>query len=90
MAYRLFDPAIPNKAIGDGILDIWEMCRPMIADPHMPKKVLEGRSHEIVACDSCNVYCYAPAFKRRVPKGAPICKFNERVGREWEIPQPRT
>lgn len=62
MAYRLFDPAIPNKAIGDGILDIWEMCRPMIADPHLPKKVLEGREDEIRPCVACNV-CLARLFR---------------------------
>ncbi|MBP7528474.1 MAG: FAD-dependent oxidoreductase [Syntrophorhabdaceae bacterium] len=62
MAYRQFDPAIPNKAIGDGILDVWEMCRPMIADPLLPRKVLEGREDEIVPCVACNV-CLARLFR---------------------------
>jgi len=62
MAYRLFNPAIPNKAIGDGKLDFWEMCRPMIADPHMPKKVLEGREDEIRPCVACNL-CLARLFR---------------------------
>jgi 2,4-dienoyl-CoA reductase (NADPH2) len=62
MAYRLFDPKIPNKAIGEGALDIWEMCRPMIADPHMPKKVLEGKLDEIRPCVACNL-CLARLFR---------------------------
>ena len=62
MAYRLFDPAIPDKAIGDGILDIWEMCRPMIADPHMPRKVMEGNLDEIRPCVACNL-CLARLFR---------------------------
>ena len=42
MAYRLFTPDRPDKAIAEGGLDFWEMCRSMIADPYMPKKVLDA------------------------------------------------
>ena len=62
MAYRLFKPDLPNKAIGEGHLDFWEMCRPMIADPLMPKKVLEGREEDIRYCVACNV-CLARLFR---------------------------
>jgi 2,4-dienoyl-CoA reductase (NADPH2) len=62
MAYRLFRPDLPNKAIGDGHLDMWEMCRPMIADPLMPKKVLEGREEDIRHCVACNL-CLARLFR---------------------------
>jgi 2,4-dienoyl-CoA reductase (NADPH2) len=62
MAYRLFTPDRPDKAIGDGELDIWEMCRSMIADPLMPKKVLEGREDEIRHCVACNL-CLARLFR---------------------------
>lgn len=62
MAYRLFTPDKPNKAIEDGELDIWEMCRPMIADPLMPKKVLEGTEDEIRHCVACNL-CLARLFR---------------------------
>ncbi len=62
MAYRLFTPDRPDKAIGDGELDFWEMCRPMIADPYMPKKVLEGREEEIRHCVACNL-CLARLFR---------------------------
>lgn len=62
MAYRLFTPDRPNKAIGDGELDMWEICRSMIADPLMPKKVLEGREEEIRHCVACNL-CLARLFR---------------------------
>ncbi len=62
MAYRLFTPDKPNKAIGDGELDFWEMCRSMIADPYMPKKVLEGREDEVRHCVACNL-CLARLFR---------------------------
>ncbi len=62
MAYRLFRPDLPNKAIGEGHLDFWEICRSMIADPLMPKKVLEGREEDIRHCVACNV-CLARLFR---------------------------
>ena len=62
MAYRLFDPKYPNEAIGKGELDVWKMCRPMIADPLMPKKVLEGKEEEIRWCVACNL-CLARLFR---------------------------
>lgn len=62
MAYRLFIPELPEKAIAAGELDIWEMCRSMIADPLMPKKVLEDRQNEIRHCVACNL-CLARLFR---------------------------
>ncbi|MHC4921236.1 MAG: oxidoreductase, partial [Planctomycetota bacterium] len=62
MAYRLFLPDRPNDAIGAGELDTWEMCRSMIADPLMPKKVLEGREEDVRHCVACNL-CLARLFR---------------------------
>ncbi len=62
MAYRLFKPGLPNEKTGAGELDIWEICRSMIADPLMPKKVLEGREDEIRHCVACNL-CLARLFR---------------------------
>jgi 2,4-dienoyl-CoA reductase (NADPH2) len=62
MAYRLFRPELPNEKSGAGELDIWEICRSMIADPLMPKKVLEGREEEIRHCVACNL-CLARLFR---------------------------
>ncbi|UCF07435.1 MAG: FAD-dependent oxidoreductase [Thermoplasmata archaeon] len=79
MAYRLFKPDLPNKAIKDGALDIWEMCRPMIADPLMPKKVLEGREEDIRPCVACNL-CLARLFR-----DAPMtCFVNPVCAHEWD------
>ena len=84
MAYRLFTPDLPDKAIADGILDIWEMCRPMIADPLMPKKVLEGREQEIRPCVACNL-CLARLF-RDAPMTCyvnPVCAHE--ADPDWQI-----
>lgn len=86
MAYRLFRPDLPNKAIGAGELDIWEICRSMIADPLMPKKVLEGREDEIRHCVACNL-CLARLFR-----DAPMtCYINPRCAHDHDerfYPQP--
>jgi 2,4-dienoyl-CoA reductase (NADPH2) len=84
MAYRLFLPEYPDKAIADGILDIWEMCRPMIADPLMPKKVLEGTEQEVRPCVACNM-CLARLF-RDAPMTCyvnPVCAHESDP--EWQI-----
>ncbi len=62
MAYRLFKPDMPNEKIGAGELDVWENCRPQIADPLMPKKVLEGKEDEVRHCVACNL-CLARLFR---------------------------
>ncbi len=62
MAYRLFLPQFPEKAIAAGELDFWEMCRPMISDPFLPNKILEGREEEIRPCMACNI-CLARLFR---------------------------
>jgi 2,4-dienoyl-CoA reductase (NADPH2) len=62
MAYRLFLPQLVEEALIQNKLDVWEMCRPMIADPAMPEKVLEGREEEIIPCMACNI-CLARLFR---------------------------
>jgi 2,4-dienoyl-CoA reductase (NADPH2) len=84
MAYRLFTPDLPNKAIGEGKLDIWEMCRSQIADPHMPLKVLEGREEDIRHCVACNM-CLARLF-RNAPMTCfinPVCAHDH--DERWQI-----
>jgi len=84
MAYRLFLPEYPEKAIADGKLDFWEMCRPMIADPELPNKIMEDRQEDIIPCMACNL-CLARLFRDQ-----PItCMVRPTVGYEskedWKI-----
>jgi 2,4-dienoyl-CoA reductase (NADPH2) len=62
MAYRLFTPDIPEKAIAEGKLDIWEMCRPQIADPALPNKIMWDVQEDIIPCIACQV-CLARLFR---------------------------
>jgi len=62
MAYRLFTPELPEKAIAEGKLDIWEMCRPQIADPALPNKIMWDKQEDIIPCIACQV-CLARLFR---------------------------
>jgi len=62
MAYRLFEPKYPEQALAEGTIDFWESCRAMIADPMLPRKILEGREEDILPCMACNI-CLARLFR---------------------------
>jgi len=82
MAYRLFTPDIPEKAIAEGKLDIWEMCRPQIADPALPNKIMWDRQEDIVPCIACQV-CLARLF-RDAPVNCTVRPSCSHEGeREW-------
>jgi len=85
---RINTPEVAEAILQKGQADMVAIGRQLIADPFWPSKVQQGRASEIIACDSCNINCYAPAFERKLPAGAPLCKVNSRVGKEWESPAP--
>lgn len=85
---RINTPEVAEAILQKGQADMVAIGRQLIADPFWPRKVQQGRASEIIACDSCNINCYAPAFERKLPAGAPLCKVNSRVGKEWESPTP--
>ncbi len=79
MAFRQFLPHIPEAAISGGSIDFWEACRPMIADPDLPKKVEEDREQEIIPCIACNL-CFSRLYYHQ-----PIaCSVRPTVGHEGE------
>jgi 2,4-dienoyl-CoA reductase (NADPH2) len=79
MAFRQFLPEIPERAIAEGKIDFWEACRPMIADPEIPRKAKEGREDEIVPCIACNV-CFSRLYYHQ-----PImCSVRPSLGHEVE------
>jgi 2,4-dienoyl-CoA reductase (NADPH2) len=79
MAYRLFTPDIPEKAIAEGKLDFWEMCRPQIADPALPNKIMWDHQEDIIPCIACQV-CLARLFR-----DAPVtCTARPSCGHEGE------
>ena len=79
MAYRLFTPELPEQAIAEGKMDFWEMCRPQIADPALPNKIMWDRQEDIIPCVACQV-CLARLFR----DAAVTCTVRPSCGHEGE------
>lgn len=80
-AARIQDVATARHAITSGKLDMVGMTRAHIADPHIMRKVIEGREHEIRPCVGAT-YC----LDRIYEGGEALCIHNAATGREATIP----
>ncbi len=76
---RLADPFIAEKALADGMIDFWEICRPGLADPDILRKAAENRIHEIKPCIG-DLTCLARLFAN-LPY---LCTVNPILGHEIE------
>ena len=83
----LNDPQQMEEIIASGKADVVYMARALLADPYLPRKVMENRDEEIVHCLRCFT-CMAEraqTFTRR-------CTVNPLIGREIEgdevVPAP--
>jgi len=81
---KINTPEVAESILAKGQADMVAIGRQLIADPYWPQKVREGRFKEVVACECCNINCYAPAFERKLPPDSPLCKNNSRAGNEWK------
>ena len=80
-AARIQDVATARHAIASGKLDMVGMTRAHIADPHIVRKVIEGREHQIRPCVGAT-YC----LDRIYEGGEALCVHNAATGREAKIP----
>jgi 2,4-dienoyl-CoA reductase-like NADH-dependent reductase (Old Yellow Enzyme family)/thioredoxin reductase len=80
-AARISDVATARHAIATGKLDMVGMTRAHIADPHIVKKIMEGREHEIRPCVGAT-YC----LDRIYEGGEALCIHNPATGREATMP----
>jgi 2,4-dienoyl-CoA reductase-like NADH-dependent reductase (Old Yellow Enzyme family)/NADPH-dependent 2,4-dienoyl-CoA reductase/sulfur reductase-like enzyme len=48
------EPEAADKHIGAGHFDFFAMGRKLLADPHLPRKLADGRAHAVRPC----IYCY--------------------------------
>lgn len=75
---RYSDPVLADRTLRQGSADLIAMGRPLIADPELPRKALEGRLDEIMHCVACNQGCFDHIFALQ-----PVaCLVNPRAGRE--------
>ena len=70
-----------EKVLEDGIADLVLIGRAIVADPYMPKKVLEGKEEDVVPCIRCN-NCYHIATEHFNT----CCSVNPRIYRENRVP----
>ncbi|MCB2048172.1 MAG: FAD-dependent oxidoreductase [Novosphingobium sp.] len=77
------EPERGDRAIGDGETDFISMGRKLLADPHLPRKLAEGKRDEIRPC----VYCYTciSAIYMGVDTR---CAVRPECGREFEPAPP--
>jgi len=88
-AARIPDVATARHAIKSGLLDMVGMTRAHIADPHIVRKIVENREHDIRPCVGAT-YC----LDRIYQAGEALCIHNAATGRELtmphEIPKAKT
>lgn len=80
-AARIADVATARHAIAEGKLDMVGMTRAHIADPHIVRKIIEGREHQIRPCVGAT-YC----LDRIYEGGEALCIHNAATSREALIP----
>ncbi|MEP3845972.1 MAG: NADH:flavin oxidoreductase [Paracoccaceae bacterium] len=80
-ASRIPDVATARHAIQAGLLDMVGMTRAHMADPHIVKKIVEGREDDIRPCVGAT-YC----LDRIYQAGDALCIHNAATGRELTMP----
>ena len=81
-AAKIPDVATARHAIASGKLDMVGMTRAHMADPHIVRKIVEGREADIRPCVGAN-YC----LDRIYQGGMALCLHNPATGRELTEPQ---
>ncbi len=80
-AAKIDDVATARHAIADGKVDLIGMTRAQLADPHLVRKILEGREAEIRPCVGAT-YC----LDRIYAAGEALCIHNAATSREATMP----
>lgn len=80
-AARIPDVATARHAVQAGMLDMVGMTRAHMADPHVVRKIMEGREDDIRPCVGAT-YC----LDRIYQAGEALCIHNAATGRELTMP----
>lgn len=76
---KLGDPVLAEAVLKGGKADFIALGRPLVADPHLPRKTREGRLEEIRGCIYCNNCVGSGSYKEW------SCTVNPAVMREREF-----
>jgi len=80
-AAKIPDVATARHAVAEGLLDMVGMTRAHMADPHIVRKIIEGREEDIRPCVGAT-YC----LDRIYQAGDALCMHNAATGRELTMP----
>ncbi|SEG49751.1 Pyridine nucleotide-disulphide oxidoreductase [Thalassococcus halodurans] len=80
-ASKIPDVATARHAVSAGLLDMVGMTRAHMADPHIVRKIVEGREDDIRPCVGAT-YC----LDRIYQGGEALCIHNAATGRELTMP----
>jgi NADPH-dependent 2,4-dienoyl-CoA reductase/sulfur reductase-like enzyme len=75
----LNEAAMMEEIIASGRADVVYMARALLADPELPRKIIQNRCDEILKCVRCFT-CLA----ERMQTQTRICAVNPMIGREYE------
>ena len=75
---RIHEPAEAEALLAAGAADAVGMTRALIADPDLPRRLVEGREDERILCTGCNQGCIGH-YHLELPIS---CLQNPRTGRE--------
>ena len=78
---RINMPDVAEAVLARGDADLISMARPMLADPELVLKALQGREDEINTCIACNQACLDHTFTGRLTS----CLVNPRACHETEL-----
>lgn len=76
-------PDAMEKFLVESGVDCIAMGRALVADPFLPRKVMEGRVQDITPCIRCGE-CQSSMMKNRVMR----CSVNPYIGRECDVFHP--
>ncbi len=73
---RILSPGMAENVLQENKADLIVLGRTLIADPHLPNKVKEGRLDDIRTCISCN-RCIESISDKKL-----VCTVNPSIGKE--------
>lgn len=82
LAGRIVDRESTEQVLSSSFADLVTMGRATIADPHLPRKLMELKDKEVLPCIGCNEGCNGKLIEKKPAE----CALNPRTGYEALYP----